>query len=107
MPMGLDESLRSLLKSVLVEVAKEMLPIALSHQVRGNATKSDLTSSEATPLLWRPKEAAKALAISERHLWALSHTGKIPYVRLNRLVRYDPIALRELLKNPQSIQMAT
>lgn len=107
MSMGLDESLRSFLKSVLVEVAKEVLPIALSHQELGNKFTSDLTSSEAIPLLWRPKEAAKALAISERHLWALSHAGKIPYVRLNRLVRYDPAALREWLKNPQSIQVVT
>jgi hypothetical protein len=100
MSMGLDESLRSFLKSILVEVAQQVLPIALSHQQRQSSSTENSTSRESDRLLWRPREAAKALAISERHLWALSNAGKIPYVRLNRLVRYDPVVLREMLRNP-------
>jgi excisionase family DNA binding protein len=40
--------------------------------------------------LWRPREAAEALKISERSLWDLTKRGQIPVVRLGRSVRYDP-----------------
>jgi len=33
-------------------------------------------------LALRPREAAKALSISERHLWQLTKDGKIPCVRV-------------------------
>jgi len=35
-----------------------------------------------TPLAHRPRDAAKALGISPRHLWQLTHDGHIPCVRL-------------------------
>jgi excisionase family DNA binding protein len=44
-------------------------------------------------LLIIPREAAKALAISERTLWQLTKDGAIPCVRIGRSVRYD---LRDL-----------
>jgi excisionase family DNA binding protein len=44
-------------------------------------------------LLIIPREAAKALAISERTLWQLTKDGVIPCVRIGRSVRYD---LRDL-----------
>ena len=34
------------------------------------------------PLALRPREAAKALGISSRHLWQLTHDGEIPHVRV-------------------------
>jgi excisionase family DNA binding protein len=34
------------------------------------------------PLALRPTEAAKALGISLRHLWQLTHDGHIPCVRV-------------------------
>lgn len=50
------------------------------------------TPTPPTParLLLRPREAAEALAVSERTLWTLTASGEIPVVRLNRAVRYDP-----------------
>ena len=39
--------------------------------------------------LFRPKEAASFLAISERKLWDLSKNNIIPIVRLGRATRYD------------------
>jgi len=48
-------------------------------------------------LLLRPREAAQALAISERTLWGLTKTGTIPCVRLGRSVRYDVADLREAI----------
>ena len=44
-------------------------------------------------LLIKPKEAALALAISERSLWQLTKDGSLPCVRIGRTVRYD---LRDL-----------
>ncbi len=46
---------------------------------------------ETTPqLLMRPDEAAKALAISTRKLWALTRSGQLACLRIGRAVRYDP-----------------
>ena len=45
-------------------------------------------------LALRPKEAAKALGISERLLWSRTSTGEIPCVRIGRTVRY-PVAVIE------------
>lgn len=44
-------------------------------------------------LLLLPREAAKALAISERTLWTLTKSGEIPCVRLGSSNRYN---LRDL-----------
>jgi excisionase family DNA binding protein len=41
-------------------------------------------------LLLTAAEAARAMAISDRHLWTLTNTGAIPAVPLGRSVRYDP-----------------
>ncbi|MBI5758811.1 MAG: helix-turn-helix domain-containing protein [Planctomycetales bacterium] len=41
-------------------------------------------------LLLTPREAAKAMAVSERTLWGWSEPrGPIPVVRIGRSVRYD------------------
>lgn len=39
-------------------------------------------------LLLTPKEAAKALAISPRKLWAMTASGELPSIRLGRCLRY-------------------
>lgn len=42
-----------------------------------------MTTNNATPsLALRPREAAKALNISSRHLWQLTKDGHIPCVRI-------------------------
>ena len=41
-------------------------------------------------LLLTPCDAARALAISPRKLWAMRASGEIPFVRLGRSVRYHP-----------------
>lgn len=45
-------------------------------------------------LLLKPQQAAEALAISQRKLWALTNAGEIPRVCIGRSVRYDPQDLR-------------
>jgi excisionase family DNA binding protein len=48
----------------------------------------------STPLLLTPREAAQALATSERTLWSLTAPrGPIPVVRFGRSVRYSRDAL--------------
>jgi len=39
-------------------------------------------------LALRPREAAQALGISERHLWTWTNQGRIPHVRIGRSVIY-------------------
>jgi len=56
------------------------------------------SSDNTAPLLWKPDEAARSLAISPRKLWAMTNTGEIPSVRLGRAVRYDPADLREWIE---------
>jgi excisionase family DNA binding protein len=46
-------------------------------------------------LLLKPLDAADALSISPRKLWAMTNSGEIPCVRFGRSVRYDPMDLRE------------
>jgi excisionase family DNA binding protein len=46
-------------------------------------------------LLLKPSDAAEALSISPRKLWAMTNSGEIPSVRFGRSVRYDPADLRE------------
>ena len=45
--------------------------------------------TEKKPALLLPlKEAAAALAISERKLWAMTASHEIPHIRLGRCLRY-------------------
>jgi predicted DNA-binding transcriptional regulator AlpA len=47
------------------------------------------------PLMWTGKEVAKALQVSERHLWRLAQAGQIPPpVRLGHLVRWSADVIR-------------
>ena len=55
------------------------------------------TSGDPPRLALRPKEAAIALGISERLLWARTNCGDIPCVRIGRSVRYSVSLLDEWL----------
>ncbi|MEX0701299.1 MAG: helix-turn-helix domain-containing protein [Planctomycetales bacterium] len=53
-----------------------------------------MTTKTTDRLLLSPREAAEALSISPRSLWALSAPrGPIPTVRIGRSVRYSPTDL--------------
>jgi excisionase family DNA binding protein len=49
------------------------------------------------PLVFKSAEAAKALGISERKLWELTHKGIVPHVRFGVSLRYPCAALRDWL----------
>lgn len=48
-------------------------------------------------LALRPKEAAAALGISERTLWARTAAGEIPHVRVGQCVTYPVAELQRWL----------
>ncbi len=54
-------------------------------------------SSDPPRLALRPREAAKALGVSERTLWSMTKAGKIPHARMDRIVMYPVDALRKWL----------
>ncbi|MDO8302468.1 MAG: helix-turn-helix domain-containing protein [Sedimentisphaerales bacterium] len=54
---------------------------------------------ENEKLLLKPDEVAKTLSICPRSLWTLTRQGKIPCVRINRSVRYDPRDIAEFINN--------
>jgi|HubBroStandDraft_6_1064221.scaffolds.fasta_scaffold470471_1 hypothetical protein len=85
------QELRSFFVSILVDVAKEVLPAVA--QTSEAASRDSVAYAHRPRELLRPRQAAKLLNISERSLWSLSNAGQVPCVRLGRSVRYDPEAL--------------
>lgn len=59
----------------------------------------DRLASMAPPLALRPKEAAKALGIGERHLWSLTNRGEIPHTKVGRAILYPVKQLSEWLES--------
>ena len=58
-----------------------------------------LKAEPQTPCLaMRPREAAKALGISERTLWEWTDRGVVPHIRLGKAILYPVDALREWLQ---------
>jgi excisionase family DNA binding protein len=49
---------------------------------RSTGTTIMVPTDLSSPLALRPREAAKALGISARHLWQLTKDGHIPCVRV-------------------------
>ena len=54
------------------------------------------------PLSYRPREAAIALGICERTLWALTKSGEIPHVKTGKVVLYPVILLHRWLEQKAS-----
>jgi len=52
---------------------------------------------ELPPLAMRPRDAARALGISERTLWTWTKVGIVPHVRLGSCVLYPTDLLRDWL----------
>ena len=55
-------------------------------------------------LALRPREAAKALGVSERTLWEWTHRRDVPHVRIGRTIMYPVDALREWLNRQADIK---
>ena len=52
----------------------------------------------------RPREAAKALGISERLLWEWTDRGAVPHVRLGKAILYPVDSLREWLQRQAGLK---
>jgi excisionase family DNA binding protein len=57
----------------------------------------DPPAGESLTLLLRPREAAKALSISQRTLWSLTQRGELRAVRIGRAVAYSVEELRNFI----------
>lgn len=97
MTSTLESAIRDLLKSVLLDVAREVLPSRLHSR-----TERSPTDTTEERMLLRSSELAELLAISEKHLYTLTQSGMIPCVHVGRLVRYRPDAVREWLRQSES-----
>jgi excisionase family DNA binding protein len=64
-----------------------------------------LTSEERGSLVlaMRPREAAKALGISQRLLWSWTNQGRIPHLRIGKAVIYPVDELRGWLEGQSSL----
>ncbi len=60
---------------------------------------SSVTAMErlAEPLAFRPKDAARALGISERTLWDWTRTEGLPHARIGNVVLYPVDCLKQWL----------
>ena len=64
------------------------------EQIKGAATSKLMTS----------KQAARYLCISERKLWDLKKTQRIPAVRIDRTVRFDRGDLDTFIEQQKSFR---
>lgn len=63
-----------------------------------HTNKTTKTEPETPCLAMRPREAAKALGISERLLWEWTDRGIVPHVRLGKRIVYPVDVLRKWLQ---------
>lgn len=61
-----------------------------------------MTHVDVPKLALRPCEAARAIGISERHLWAMTARGEVPHVRLGGRIVYPVAALEAWLDRAAS-----
>ena len=56
------------------------------------------TAADDSALALRPRDAARALGISERTLWTLTKQGQVPHLRIGKAVRYPVHLLRQWME---------
>ena len=57
------------------------------------------------PLLLTARDTARALAVCQKTLWAMTRDGRLPCVRIGRGVRYDVADLRRFIENAKGKRM--
>jgi excisionase family DNA binding protein len=68
--------------------------------------KTEQTTVE--PLLLTSRQAARILSLSERTLFSLVKSGRIPVVQIGeRGIRYDPCDLRRWIESAKNIKIAS
>jgi excisionase family DNA binding protein len=94
----LEAAERELLKSVLREVIRDVMP---PRQTLALPPNNSVMPAEDKMLL-TVGETAKVRSISERTLFKLTATGQLPCVKLDRLVRYNLDTLHEWIEQNES-----
>lgn len=62
--------------------------------------QNEMTAACNGPELWDSKRTAKALGLSERALWDLTHPrGRLPVCRLGRSIRYRPSDVKAFIES--------
>ena len=93
-----ESALKKVVKDAVREVAAEFrdeVRALISHQVPRD-------SPSENRFLLTPRETAKRLAISERHLFELTRTGQLPCVRVGRNVRYSVETIQKWMRDTES-----
>lgn len=93
----LETAIRDFLKPLLREVVEDVL-----DERRYTLTQPSAITSEDERLLLRAREAARRLAISDRHLHKLTVEGVLPCVRAGRLVRYSVETIERWIRETES-----
>jgi excisionase family DNA binding protein len=84
-PADLEPLIRRVVQETLAQLGRE-------HGAPATGPTGSEPASTGAVLL-TARQAARALAISERKLWELTKQGQIPHVRVGRAVRYRPADL--------------
>lgn len=93
-----ETALKQLVKDSVREVVaefKDEVRALIRHQVPSAMPAEDR-------FLLTPRETAKRLAISERHLFELTRTGQLPCVRVGRNVRYSVETIQKWVRDTES-----
>jgi len=92
---------RAACHGIRVCVGRGYPPESMNYPNRPLGLLSTSQSREIEPMLLRPQEAAKLLAISPRKLWQLTNMGEVPVVRIGRSLRYPREELRAWISKRQ------
>jgi excisionase family DNA binding protein len=98
MPDDIESAFRTLLRTVVREVAVEL---SNNQRVQSNARPQQQRSSDDNFLL-RSRDAAKRLAISESHLSTLTRSGVLPCVRVGQCVRYRVETIQQWIRDSEA-----
>lgn len=92
------------LESVLRRVIREEVRSALEEMLPPSQSQpSTPTSEPAESLLLSTREAAKRLSISERTLYQLTKSGKLPCVRLGLAKRYSVETIKTWIQKAEEV----
>jgi excisionase family DNA binding protein len=94
----LESALRQLLKNVVQEVAADLM----EEWKASSRQHAPQPTPVAAGFLLTPRETAKRLAISERHLHRLTRSGHLPCVRVGKCVRYNVETIQQWVRETES-----
>ncbi len=98
--------LEIVLKQLLANVIREVVG-DLVEELKANRYQAQRAKPSDEAFLLTPRETAKRLAISERHLFQLTRIGQIPCVRVGKCVRYNAETIQRWVREIESTEPTT